>query len=139
MVRGPTSHPVPYPMQALAARKESLHPAVPQPTSPRRDLTYPSHPYQYPAFPTPYPHQPCLHSPSPLLLLPFCWAQFMERLQNRHGFGFMAVSLGYFDSLMSLSAASTSSELAEGELAQAGIGGGYVRLSVGITGEWTVY
>ena len=28
---------------------------------------------------------------------------FMQRLQNKHGFGFMAVSLGYFDTLMSLS------------------------------------
>ncbi|EFJ43076.1 hypothetical protein VOLCADRAFT_66358, partial [Volvox carteri f. nagariensis] len=58
---------------------------------------------------------------------------FMERLQNRHGFGFMAVSLGYFDTLMSLSAASTSSELSEGDLAVSGIGRGYVRMSIGIT------
>lgn len=28
---------------------------------------------------------------------------FMQRLQNKHGFGYMAVSLGYFDTLMSLS------------------------------------
>ncbi|GLC45757.1 hypothetical protein PLESTM_001774700 [Pleodorina starrii] len=60
---------------------------------------------------------------------------FMERLQNRHGFGFMAVSLGYFDSLMSLSAASTSSELSDGDLAASGIGRGYVRMSIGITGS----
>ena len=26
---------------------------------------------------------------------------FIPRLQNKHGFGFMAVSLGYFDTLMS--------------------------------------
>ncbi|PNH12499.1 Methionine gamma-lyase [Tetrabaena socialis] len=60
---------------------------------------------------------------------------FMERLQNRHGFGFMAVSLGYFDTLMSLSAASTSSELSDGDMAASGIGRGYVRISVGITGS----
>ncbi|GFR41429.1 hypothetical protein Agub_g2116 [Astrephomene gubernaculifera] len=58
---------------------------------------------------------------------------FMERLQNRHGFGFMAVSLGYFDTLMSLSAASTSSELSEADMAASGIARGYVRMSVGIT------
>lgn len=60
---------------------------------------------------------------------------FMERLQNKHGFGLMAVSLGYFDTLMSASAASTSSELSDAELAQAGISGGLVRLSVGLTGS----
>ncbi|GIL64897.1 hypothetical protein Vafri_18736 [Volvox africanus] len=60
---------------------------------------------------------------------------FMERLQNRHGFGFMAVSLGYFDTLMSLSAASTSSELSAKDLAASGIGAGYVRMSIGITGN----
>ena len=35
----------------------------------------------------------------------------MEDLQNIEGFGFMAVSLGYFDTLMSCSASSTSSEM----------------------------
>jgi cystathionine beta-lyase/cystathionine gamma-synthase len=64
--------------------------------------------------------------------------QFMERLQNRHGFGFMAVSLGYFDTLMSLSAASTSSELSDGDLAASGIGRGYVRMSIGITGAYGI-
>ena len=34
----------------------------------------------------------------------------MDRLQNREKFGFMAVSLGYFDTLMSCSGSSTSSE-----------------------------
>ncbi|KAI3426324.1 hypothetical protein D9Q98_008697 [Chlorella vulgaris] len=58
----------------------------------------------------------------------------MERLQNKHGFGLMAVSLGYFDTLMSASAASTSSELDPAELAAAGISGGLVRISVGVTG-----
>eukprot|EP00884_Botryococcus_braunii_P020466 jgi/Botrbrau1/7102/Bobra.0165s0123.1 len=60
---------------------------------------------------------------------------FMERLQNKHGFGFMAVSLGYFDTLMSCSGATTSSELSEDERLSAGIPPGLVRLSVGITGS----
>jgi hypothetical protein len=47
----------------------------------------------------------------------------------------MAVSLGYFDTLMSASAASTSSELTSTELQTAGIGAGLVRLSVGLTGS----
>ncbi len=59
---------------------------------------------------------------------------FMEELQNAEHFGYMAVSLGYFDSLMSCSAASTSSELSEEELRRAGIAPGLVRMSVGYTG-----
>ena len=61
--------------------------------------------------------------------------RFMEYLQNESGFGLMAVSLGYFDTLMSASAASTSSELTTRELQKAGIGAGLVRLSVGLTGS----
>ena len=41
----------------------------------------------------------------------------------------------YFDTLMSCSAASTSSELAASELAAAGISPGMVRMSVGLTGS----
>ena len=37
--------------------------------------------------------------------------EFMEILQNKDRFGFMAVSLGYFDTLMSCSSSSTSCEL----------------------------
>ncbi len=59
----------------------------------------------------------------------------MERLQNKHAFGFMAVSLAYFDTLMSLSAASTSSEMSSEDLATSHITTGYVRMSIGITGE----
>lgn len=58
----------------------------------------------------------------------------MERLQNKHSFGLMAVSLGYADTLMSLSAASTSSELSDADKAKADISDGYVRMSIGITG-----
>jgi methionine-gamma-lyase len=60
--------------------------------------------------------------------------EFMEILQNKDRFGFMAVSLGYFDTLMSCSASSTSSELSEEDQQQAGISPGLVRISVGYTG-----
>jgi methionine-gamma-lyase len=60
--------------------------------------------------------------------------EFMETLQNKDRFGFMAVSLGYFDTLMSCSASSTSSELPVEELERAGIRPGLVRMSIGYTG-----
>ncbi len=60
--------------------------------------------------------------------------KFMELLQNKDRFGFMAVSLGYFDTLMSCSGSSTSSELSEDDRRQAGISPGYVRMSIGYTG-----
>jgi methionine-gamma-lyase len=60
--------------------------------------------------------------------------ELLEHLQNDVGFGYMAVSLGYFDTLMSLSASSTSSELSEEEQARAGISPGLVRVSIGYTG-----
>lgn len=59
---------------------------------------------------------------------------FMNHLQQQEGFGFLAVSLGYFDTLMSCSASSTSSELTEEELIEAGIKPGLVRVSLGYTG-----
>jgi len=59
--------------------------------------------------------------------------RFMEILQSRR-FGMMAVSLGYFDTLMSASAHSTSSELSEEEQKKAGITQGLVRISVGYSG-----
>ncbi|HCT44626.1 MAG: cystathionine beta-lyase [Phycisphaerae bacterium] len=59
---------------------------------------------------------------------------FMNDLQQTEGFGFLAVSLGYFDTLMSCSASSTSSELTDEELAEAGIKPGLVRVSLGYTG-----
>lgn len=66
---------------------------------------------------------------------------FMEHLQNVQRFGYMAVSLGYFDTLMSCSASSTSSEMGPEDLKQAGIAPGLVRLSIGYTGSleqrWT--
>ncbi len=59
----------------------------------------------------------------------------MDDLQNTEGFGFMAVSLGYFDTLMSCSASSTSSELSDDALKAAGIAPGLLRMSVGFTGS----
>ena len=44
----------------------------------------------------------------------------MEYAQNVCGFGLMAVSLGYFDTLLSLSGSTTSSELSSTEKAFAG-------------------
>jgi len=61
--------------------------------------------------------------------------RFMELLQNEDRFGFMAVSLGYFETLLSCPAASTSSELAPEDLAAAGIPPGLVRISIGYTGS----
>ncbi|HEX5045131.1 MAG TPA: aminotransferase class V-fold PLP-dependent enzyme [Candidatus Polarisedimenticolaceae bacterium] len=58
----------------------------------------------------------------------------MEALQNEQKFGFLAVSLGYFDTLMSCSASSTSSELSDEDLRRAGISPGLVRISIGYTG-----
>ena len=60
--------------------------------------------------------------------------RFMEMLQNKDRFGFMAVSLGYFETLMSCSASTTSSELSEEDQQAAGIRPGLVRISIGYTG-----
>lgn len=60
--------------------------------------------------------------------------EFMNDLQQNEGFGFLAVSLGYFDTLMSCSASSTSSELSDEDLHEAGIRPGLVRISLGYTG-----
>ena len=59
----------------------------------------------------------------------------MDLLQNQYRFGYMAVSLGYFDTLMSCSASSTSSELNDADLASAGISSSLIRISVGYTGS----
>jgi len=60
--------------------------------------------------------------------------ELMDLLQNKYGFGFMAVSLGYFDTLMSCPGSSTSSEMTDEDLDSAGISDGLVRMSVGYTG-----
>jgi methionine-gamma-lyase len=58
----------------------------------------------------------------------------MDMLQNDYRFGYMAVSLGYFDTLMSCSGSTTSSEMTAEDKRAAGIAPGLVRMSVGITG-----
>jgi len=60
--------------------------------------------------------------------------QLMSSLQNKYRFGFMAVSLGYFDTLMSCSGSSTSSEMTDEDKLTAGISPGLVRMSLGYTG-----
>ena len=60
--------------------------------------------------------------------------ELMDVLQNQYGFGYMAVSLGYFDTLMSCPGSSTSSEMTDEDMCSAGIGEGLVRMSVGYTG-----
>jgi methionine-gamma-lyase len=61
--------------------------------------------------------------------------RFMEILQNQEGFGYIAVSLGYFETLLSCSASSTSSELSPADQHRAGISPGLVRISIGYTGS----
>lgn len=61
--------------------------------------------------------------------------RFMDLLQNTDQFGMMAVSLGFFETLLSCSATSTSSELTEEERSKAGIRPGLVRISIGYTGS----
>ncbi|OMO79875.1 Cys/Met metabolism, pyridoxal phosphate-dependent enzyme [Corchorus capsularis] len=60
--------------------------------------------------------------------------KLMYLLQNYSQFGFMAVSLGYYETLMSCSGSSTSSELSDEEKVLAGISPGLVRMSVGYIG-----
>lgn len=60
--------------------------------------------------------------------------QLMDMLQNDYRFGYMAVSLGYFDTLMSCSGSTTSSEMTEEDKARAHISPGLVRMSLGYTG-----
>ncbi|CAI7780620.1 unnamed protein product [Closterium sp. NIES-53] len=66
---------------------------------------------------------------------------FMRHLQNNAEFGYMAVSLGFHDSLVSCSGASTSSEMRAEQRQVVGISPGLVRMSVGYTGSeeqrWT--
>ena len=67
--------------------------------------------------------------------------ELLDLLQNEYQFGYVAVSLGYFDTLMSCSGSSTSSELTDEDKIAAHISPGLVRLSIGYTGSleqrWT--
>lgn len=60
--------------------------------------------------------------------------KLMHHLQNSTQFGFLAVSLGYYETLMSCSGSSTSSEMNDEEKALARISPGLVRMSVGYLG-----
>ena len=59
----------------------------------------------------------------------------MNALQNDEDFGYIAVSLGYFDTLISCSGSSTSSEIAKEEQEKMGLSPGLVRMAVGFTGS----
>ncbi|MBN2010207.1 aminotransferase class I/II-fold pyridoxal phosphate-dependent enzyme [candidate division KSB1 bacterium] len=61
--------------------------------------------------------------------------ELMTTLQNEEKFGLIAVSLGYFDTLMSCSGSSTASEIAPCDQEKIGISPGLLRISVGITGD----
>jgi len=61
--------------------------------------------------------------------------RLLSLLQNTEQFGLIAVSLGYYDTLMSCSGSSTSSEIPEQEQQEIGISPGLLRLSVGYTGS----
>jgi len=60
--------------------------------------------------------------------------ELLDLLQNEYQFGYVAVSLGYFDTLMSCSGSSTSSEMTDDDKSAAHISAGLVRLSIGYTG-----
>ncbi|KAF2313520.1 hypothetical protein GH714_011415 [Hevea brasiliensis] len=60
--------------------------------------------------------------------------RLMQHLQNFTQFGLMAVSLGYYETLMSVSGSSTSSEMSAEEKKLAGISPGLIRMSVGYIG-----
>jgi methionine-gamma-lyase len=59
----------------------------------------------------------------------------LDELQNKEDFGYIAVSLGYFDTLMSCSGASTSSEISADDQRKMGLSPGLVRFSIGYTGS----
>jgi methionine-gamma-lyase len=62
----------------------------------------------------------------------------MSVLQNREAFGYIAVSLGYYDTLMSCSSSSTSSEIPPEDQTKMGLSPGLLRISVGYTGNLDV-
>jgi methionine-gamma-lyase len=60
--------------------------------------------------------------------------ELLSMLQNQEHFGLIAVSLGYYDTLMSCSGSSTSSEIPPEDQCKMGLSPGLVRLAVGYTG-----
>lgn len=61
--------------------------------------------------------------------------KLMSILQNKERFGLIAVSLGYFDTLMSCSGSSTSSEIPPEDQEKMGLSPGLVRMAIGYTGS----
>jgi methionine-gamma-lyase len=61
--------------------------------------------------------------------------RLLSLLQNQVEFGLIAVSLGYFDTLMSCSGSSTSSEIPPEDQEKMGLSPGLLRISVGYTGN----
>ena len=59
----------------------------------------------------------------------------LDVLQNEERFGLIAVSLGYFDTLISCSGSSTSSEIDAADQLKMGLSPGLLRISVGYTGS----
>jgi methionine-gamma-lyase len=59
----------------------------------------------------------------------------MGVLQNQEKFGLIAVSLGYFDTLLSCSGSSTSSEIPETDQQRMGLSPGLLRIAIGYTGD----
>ncbi|MBA3010261.1 MAG: aminotransferase class I/II-fold pyridoxal phosphate-dependent enzyme [Proteobacteria bacterium] len=61
--------------------------------------------------------------------------KMMEILQNEEKFGLIAVSLGYFDTLISCSGSSTSSEITAEDQQEMGLSPGLLRIALGYTGS----
>jgi methionine-gamma-lyase len=61
--------------------------------------------------------------------------KLMSILQNEEKFGLIAVSLGYFDTLMSCSGSSTSSEIPPEDQDRMGLSPGLLRIAIGYTGS----
>ncbi len=61
--------------------------------------------------------------------------ELLSVLQNVERFGLIAVSLGYFDTLMSCSGSSTSSEISADKQEKMGLSPGLLRLAIGYTGD----
>ena len=59
----------------------------------------------------------------------------MDMLQNEESFGMIAVSLGYFDTLISCSGSSTSSEIKIEDQQKMGLSPGLLRIALGFTGD----
>jgi methionine-gamma-lyase len=61
--------------------------------------------------------------------------ELMDVLQNQESFGMIAVSLGYFDTLISCSGSSTSSEIKMEDQQKMGLSSGLLRIALGFTGD----